>query len=125
MINYREAKNTDWNSIKFIISLRPDVLMQDHLPNWNKFYIAESDGRIIGCCAIDIYSKRIAEIRSLTVLLDFQGKGIGTKLIELCLEKAKKKGILEVITITGKDNLFQKFGFTTFNNEKIALFKIL
>jgi|SRR3989344_4545012 len=125
MIKFREAKNSDWDSIRFIISLYPKVLMQTYLPKWNKFFVAENNKRIVGCCALDIYSKRIAEIRSLAVLPNYQRKGIGTQLIELCIKKAKKKGIVEIITITGKENLFNKFGFRTFNEEKIALLKIL
>ncbi|OGI94390.1 hypothetical protein A3A03_03795 [Candidatus Nomurabacteria bacterium RIFCSPLOWO2_01_FULL_40_18] len=124
-IKYREAKSSDWDSIKFIISLYPKILMQDHLPNWSKFFVAEADGRVVGCVAIDIYSKRIGEIRSLAVLPDYQEQGIGTHLVELCLSKAKAKSVSEIITITGTEKLFQKFGFSTFNNERIALFKIL
>ncbi len=125
MIKYREAEKKDWESIRAIISLYPKVLMQWHLPKWNRFFIAEDNKNIVGCCALDIYSKRIAEIRSLAVLLDYQRGGIRTRLIELCLKKAKKKGVFEIITITGKVNLFNKFGFNTFNNEKIALIKVL
>ena len=99
--------------------------MQAHISRWNTFFVAENDGKVVGCCALDIYSKRIAEMRSLVVLPDYQGMVIASKLIELCLNQAKKKRILEVITITGKDGLFRKFGFSTFNNEKIALFKLL
>ena len=125
MIRYREAKRDDLESIKFIISLYPKVLMQTHLPSWNKFFIAENAKKIVGCCALDIYSKRIAEIRSLAVLPDYQGKNTGTRLIKLCLKKAKNKKIAEIIAITGKENLFNRFGFNTFNNEKMALIKIL
>jgi len=122
---YREAKKGDWKNIKLIISLYPETLMQSNLPKWDKFFVAENNKKIVGCCALDIYSRRIAEIRSLAVLLNYQRKGIGTNLIKLCLNKAKKKKILEIITITGKESLFKKFGFNTFNNEKMALLKIL
>lgn len=125
MIKYRKAKKKDWNTIKYIVSLYPKVLMQAHVPSWSKFYVAENNSEVIGCCALDIYSKRIAEIRSLAVLPDFHGKGIGNKLVEICLKKAKGRRITEIITITSTENFFHKFGFSTFNNEKIALFKIL
>lgn len=124
-IKYREAKRSDWSGIKYIISLYPETLMQNHFPKWNKFFVAEINKKIVGCCALDIYSKRIAEIRSLAVLPDCQGKGIGTRLIELCLNRAKKKKIVEIMAITGKEKLFKKFDFNTFNNEKMALFKVL
>lgn len=125
MIKYREAKLGDWANIKSIIALYPKVLMQEHLPKWQTFFVAFDEEKMIGCCALDVYSKRIAEIRSLAVLPDYRGKGVGTKLVSLCLKRAKKKKILEIITITGKEKLFRKLGFDTFNKEKIALFKIL
>src|SRR3989344_9183678 len=100
MIKYRKAKKNDRKNIKSIVSLYPKVLMQAHISRWNTFFVAENDGKVVGCCALDIYSKRIAEMRSLVVLPDYQGMGIASKLIELCLNQAKKKRILEVITIT-------------------------
>ncbi|MCR4280747.1 MAG: GNAT family N-acetyltransferase, partial [Candidatus Kaiserbacteria bacterium] len=82
-------------------------------------------GRIVGCCALEVYSKRLAEIRSLAVTRRYQGKGIATKLIETCLELAKKRGAYEVLSITGASKLFKRNGFGTFNKEKYALIKIL
>lgn len=120
----RDAKQSDWHDIKNLIALYPDKLLQDHLPSYNKFVIAE-DGAIVGCCALDVYSKRIAEIRSLAVRWDYQNKGIGGKMIEICLQKAKIKGLYEVITITGEENLFERHGFRTIHNNKLAMLKII
>lgn len=99
--------------------------MQTHLPKVNEFFIAKRNGQIVGCCALDVYSKRLAEIRSLVVHPKFQNKGIGTKLIESCLMEAKRKKILEVLSITGAMELFRSFGFKTFNKEKFALLKVI
>jgi len=99
--------------------------LQDHLPEPEEFSVALIDDKIVGCCALEVYSKRLAEIRSLAVLLEFQGQGIATKLIETCVQEAKDKHIYEVLTITGSTSLFEKMGFGIFSNEKYALFKIL
>ena len=99
--------------------------MQEHLPEPEEFTVALEDDHVVGCCALEVYSKRLAEIRSLAVAPEHQGKGIASKLIESCIQEAKEKEIYEVLTITGSSSLFEKQGFGTFNNEKYALLKIL
>ncbi len=121
----RKAGERDFSSIKEIIALFPDALMQQHLPRADEFYVAEESGRIIGCCALEVYSQRLAEVRSLAVLPEFQGKGIATQLVQKCLEEARVLQVHEVLTITGATALFEKHGFGAFNREKFALFKIL
>jgi amino-acid N-acetyltransferase len=121
----RKATSADFPAIQELIKLFPDKLLQDHLPTPEEFTIAIEDNAIVGCCALEIYSKRLAEIRSLAVSPQHQGKGIATKLIDTCMQEAKDKNIYEVLTITGSSSLFEKLGFGTFNNEKYALLKIL
>jgi amino-acid N-acetyltransferase len=121
----RKATEADFPVIKTIIALFPEQLMQDHLPRPDEFFVAEEDGAIVGCCALEVYSERLSEIRSLAVLPKHQGKGIATKLIESCIAEAKTKGIYELLTITGTNSIFEKHGFASFKREKYALIKIL
>lgn len=69
-------------------------------------------GEILGCISLEIYSKKLAEIRSLVVSPKYQKKGIGTALIKKCLAKAKKEGIYEVLAVTDKVDLFEQLGFS-------------
>ena len=121
----RKATGDDFSAIRELIKQFPEKLLQEHLPEPEEFTIAEVDNQIVGCCALEIYSQRLAEIRSLAVSPEFQGQGIASKLIEASLQEAKEKQIYEVLTITGSSSLFEKQGFGTFNNEKYALLKIL
>ena len=121
----RKASAEDFSSIKELVAQYPEVLVQDHLPDAEEFFIAEENGVIVGCCALEVYSQRLAEVRSLAVAKEHQGKGIGTALIERCLEEAKTKGVYEVLTITSALPLFEKHGFGTFKREKYALIKVL
>ena len=121
----RRASLNDFLGIKKLIKEYPDTLLQKHLPKASEFFVAIEDGKIVGCCALVIYSKRLGEIRSLAVSKDFQRKGIATALIDACIAFAKKKDIYELLSVTGVPALFDKHGFGTFNNEKFALLKIL
>lgn len=80
--------------------------------NIHHFWVAEEDGQALGCCALEIYNKKLAEIRSLVVRADQQKKGIATALIDHCLKEARKKRIYEVLAITDRENLFRRHGFS-------------
>jgi N-acetylglutamate synthase-like GNAT family acetyltransferase len=87
------------------------------------FFIAELDGQIVGCAALEVYSRKLAEIRSLAVSPAVQGKGIGKLLVEACIELAREKGVLEVMAITSSEDFFKACGFDfTLPGEKKALF---
>lgn len=122
---FRKATINDRNAIRKLIAQFPDALIQNHIPDVRHFFVAEDSGNIIGCCALEVYSKRLAEIRSLAVSREFQGLGVATKLINQCLKLAHRNKIYEVLAITGRPRLFKRFGFDTFHKEKLALLKVL
>ena len=123
-MNIRPATPSDVSTIKKLTAAYPEQLVQDYLPDAEDFFVAEESGAIVGCCALEIYSQRLAEIRSLAVAKEHQAKGIGTALIEQCLSKARARNVHEVLSITSAVPLFEKQGFGTFKNEKYALIKI-
>lgn len=87
------------------------------------FFVAELDGQIVGCAALEVYSPKLAEIRSLAVSPAAQGLGIGKRLVQSCLERAHDLRVLEVMAITSADDFFIACGFDyTLPGEKRALF---
>lgn len=94
--------------------------LEDLLPHG---FIAESDGRIVGFAALEIYSPKMSEIRSLAVSPDFRGTGIGKRLVQKCVERAHERRVLEVMAITSNEEFFKHCGFDfTLPGEKKALF---
>ncbi len=86
-------------------------------------FVAVSGDQLVGFAALEIYSAKLAEIRSLAVHEDFQGLGIGRGLVEKCVNLARAKNILEVMAITSADGFFRACGFDfTLPGEKKALF---
>src|SRR3989344_2226906 len=88
----------------------------------NSFWVWEIRGVIVACSALDIYSNKLAEIRSLVVAPTYQGKGIGTMLIKACKKEAKRQGIYEILAVTEKDSLFEKNGFKKCLNGQWPMF---
>lgn len=90
------------------------------LPNG---FVAVVDGRIAGFGSLDVYSRKLAEIRALVVDEAFQGQGIGRKLVEACVERARQRGIMEVMAISSAESFFRSCGFDyTLPDEKKAFF---
>lgn len=87
------------------------------------FVIAELEGAIVGCAALEVYSQRLAEVRSLAVAASVQGQGLGRRLVQACVELAREQDIMEVMAITSNDAFFHAVGFDyTLANERKALF---
>lgn len=93
----------------------------------NPIIVAEYDNNINGWAALSKYDSKKAYSNttelSLYVLEDFQGKGIGNKLIKEILNKGKKSGVHVILArITEGNNisikLHEKYGF-----EKIGTLK--
>lgn len=86
-------------------------------------FVAELQGRIAGFAALEIYSPKLAEIRSLAVAPIHQGRGIGRRLIDACVSRAKERNVLEVMAITATEEFFERCGFDyTLPGQKKALF---
>ena len=86
-------------------------------------FLAETDGRIVGFAALEVYSTKLAELRSLAVSSGYQGRGIGKALVQACVDLARQKRVFEVMAITSADEFFQHCGFDfTLPGEKKAVF---
>ena len=89
----------------------------------DNLFVAEMDGEIVGCAALDIYNRKLAEIRSLAVAPETQGTGLGKKLVQACVELAEEHGIFEVMAISSSEEFFKACGFDfTLPNERKAFF---
>lgn len=79
-------------------------------------YYAKLDGEIVGTASLLKKSETVYELGKLAVSDKAQGHGIGTILIEHCLNIAKQKQITILIlysntTLQSAIHLFRKYGF--------------
>ena len=109
-------------SIRALLKLYPEQLAQKNLPGISSFLVATAHKEIVGCCALQIYSKRLAEVRSLVVHPDFQNRRVASRLVELCKQRARVRGVKELFAVTSETSFFVRAGFSTFRREKIAMF---
>lgn len=80
--------------------------------NLRDFLVAEEDGRVAGCCALHVTWSDLAEVKSLAVDESMQGRGLGSKLVQVCLDEARQMGLPSVFALTYVPDFFEKMGFS-------------
>ncbi len=125
----RKAKASDVDAIFILVNFyakRGKLLRRsraDIRKNIRDFFVAVKAGDLVGCASLDVYSRKMAEMRSLAVKPSQTNSGIGGELVNACLARAKKKQILEVMVISSEENFFKKCGFNyTLPGQRKALF---
>lgn len=88
------------------------------------FYVAESNGEIIGTVSLHILDEDLAEVRSLTVSTTHFGKGIGRSLVNAVLDETNKIGVKTLLSLTYQVDFFKKCGFTLVDKSKLPMAKI-
>lgn len=97
---------------------RPLTRIYDHLRD---FWVWEESSQVIGCCALQFCWEDLAEIRSLAVQTDHQGRHIGLKLARTAIEEAKTYGIQKLFTLTYRPGFFEQLGFFRIDRSQLPL----
>lgn len=75
------------------------------------FVVAERDGVIVGCAALERYHDGLGELRSLAVAETERGHGIGRELLKAVLRRARREGLERVFAVTHAPQFFVEGGF--------------
>ena len=85
-----------------------------------EFHVAvDKDGKVIACAALRILWMDLGEVRSLAVLPDAQGLGLGAALVAATLEDARARGLARVIALTKEVAFFQRCGFSVVERDDL------
>ncbi|GAI93553.1 unnamed protein product, partial [marine sediment metagenome] len=95
--------------------------MADIYENLQAFTVAEADGDVVGCCALEIIWSDLAEIKSLAVDEANTEKGVGRMLVTAALEQAGLLGVPRVFALTLEPEFFEKLGFEIVEKEKLPM----
>lgn len=113
----RKAQITDVKEIQKILTYYANsgVMLSRSLSELYEsvrdFYICEEGGKLLGACALHIMWEDLAELRSVAVVEEAGRQGIGTRLVQACLDEARALGLKKVFCLTYKPDFFGKFGF--------------
>lgn len=75
------------------------------------FFVAYAPSGILGCGALHIMGRDLAEIRSLAVDSAAQGMGLGRAIVSACIQEAREIGVTRVFALTAVPDFFYKLGF--------------
>jgi amino-acid N-acetyltransferase len=114
----RRSRVTDAGEIQRLITRfaeRDEMLhrsLGEIYENIRDFFVAEDEsGRVLGCGGLHVCWSHLAEIKSLAVDEEHQGRGFGRRLVEACLDEARELGLKSVFALTYRPEFFTRLGF--------------
>ena len=123
----RSAKISDVKAIYSLINYYAEqdkILfrsMADIYENLQSFLVAELNGKMVGCCALQVIWSDLAEIKSLAVDEANKGTGVGKALVTAGLEQAAELGLTRVFALTLDPGFFEKLGFRRIEKETLPM----
>jgi len=126
-MNVRNARILDAQEIHALINSyaeRDRMLfrsMADIYENLQTFTVAELEGGVAGCCALEIVWSDLAEIKSLAVDGAKKDRGIGKMMVAAALEQAAALGVPRVFALTLEPEFFRKLGFEIVEKETLPM----
>ncbi len=125
------ALNYDWIE-KFFEVEKHDSEILDDPKTWvidpgGQIFMAIADGKAAGTVAMIPASDGVLELTKMAVAPAFQGRGMGSKLIEACVEFAKSYGANSVFLeshtkLTAALMLYRKYDFTEVPGDPNSLY---
>ncbi len=79
--------------------------------NVRDFVVAGVEGQIVGCAGLKVTWHDLAEIISLAVAPEYQGRGVGKALCLPLIAEARVLGIPTVFALTYQIGFFRRLGF--------------
>ena len=123
----RSAKVSDVQAIYALINSyaeRDKMLFRsiaDIYESLQSFTVAEHNGNVLGCCALQVVWSDLAEIKSLAVDQTNIGSGVGKMLVTQAVEQALALGISRVFALTLEPDFFEKSEFEVIDKSVLPM----
>ena len=75
------------------------------------FLVASEEGRLLGCVHLDEYAPSLAEIRSLAVIPEAQGRGVGVALVGALERLARARAYRTLFAVSNNEEFFRRRGY--------------
>ena len=76
-----------------------------------EFSVAVEDDVVVGCGALHVLWEDLAEVRTVAVLDRLKGQGVGHKILEAIIERARMVGVERIFCLTFETQFFARHGF--------------
>ncbi len=119
-ITIRQARTSDVRAIRSLVDAyapegrllsKATVTLYEDIQE----FIVATDGTqedaVIGCGAIHVMWEDLAEVRTVAVLPEHRGMGVGARLLTVLLDRARDLGVRRVFCLTFETDFFGRHGF--------------
>jgi amino-acid N-acetyltransferase len=90
--------------------------LDDH---WRTFIVARDGDRLVGCGGSEAYHV-VALIRSIAVVPEYRGNGLGRRIVRQLLDRLASRGLREFYLLTtDAEDYFRKRGFKTIDRDEV------
>ncbi|KAA0023327.1 amino-acid N-acetyltransferase [Antrihabitans cavernicola] len=112
----RRARTSDVPEIKRLVDIYSgQILLEKNLVNLyesvQEFWVAESDGEVIGCGALHVLWADLGEVRTVAVDPKVKGRGVGHLITSRLIDVAVELELRRVFVLTFEVDFFAKHGF--------------
>lgn len=121
----RRARTSDVPSIKTLVDVYAGrILLEKNLVNLyeavQEFWVAEFEGRLVGCGALHVLWADLGEVRTVAVHPDVKGRGVGKLIVERLISVARELELRRVFVLTFEVEFFSRHGFVEIDGTPVT-----
>ena len=85
-----------------------------------EFTVAVDDNVVVGCGALHVLWEDLAEVRTVAVVDNLKGQGVGHQILEAIINRARTVGVSRVFCLTFETAFFARHGFEEIHGTPVA-----
>lgn len=121
----RRARIADVRAIKALVDhYAGKVLLTKQLvtlyESVQEFWVAEQDGKLLGCGALHVLWEDLAEIRTVAVDPLAAGRGVGHAIVSRLVELGRELGLGRIFVLTFETQFFSRHGFVEIEGTPVS-----
>ena len=115
-VQVRRARVGDVRRIKELVdSYAGAILLEKTLANLfedvSEFWVAEVDGRVLGCGALHVLWEDLGEVRTVATDREARARGVGRAVCQRIIDEAGRLGLSRLFVLTFEVSFFSGLGF--------------
>ena len=125
-IEIRPARTQDIPGIRALIdtyTLGGRVLNKETVMLYEdvqEFTVAVDGNEVVGCGALHVLWEDLAEVRTVAVVDNLKGQGVGHQILEAIINRARTVGVSRVFCLTFETAFFARHGFEEIHGTPVA-----
>ncbi|CAM3627903.1 amino-acid N-acetyltransferase [Smaragdicoccus niigatensis] len=121
----RRARTTDVRGIKALVDIyAPRILLEKNLvtlyEDVQEFWVAEVDGRVVGCGALHVLWADLGELRTIAAHPDVRRLKVGHRIVAQLIEVAREIGLRRLFVLTFEVGFFASHGFVEIEGTPVS-----